>query len=211
MNATITQFEPVEYQLAKRTFWTVYKSQTKNQHPVVLPKNAAILEELIRFWCYDPEVSLNPSKGVILYGEYGSGKTIVMKSLHKMADCFYDKIIHQSVMIPYKLMKSMNPATGQMRMEELLEEWKGHNMIIDDLGYEETGTTANYVHFGTSINVVQEIIRQRYELYQNRGIYTHFTTNKTMDEIQNVYGHGTSTRLMEMCQPVFWRGESLRK
>jgi DNA replication protein DnaC len=53
-------------------------------------------------------------------------------------------------------------------------------------------------------------VRYRYELFKNKGLVTHFTSNKTFSEIEELYGSGTSTRLKEMCHEIHWRGGSLR-
>ena len=91
-----------------------------------------------------------------------------------------------------------------------MEEHKRNHLLIDDLGYEEDDENARVNDFGSKTDIVVEVVRRRYEIYQQFGLLTHFSTNKTTDQIEELYGGGTSSRIQEMCNIQLWHGENYR-
>lgn len=67
------------------------------------------------------------------------------------------------------------------------------NYCFDDLGTE---TTSKY--FGNDCNVMAEILLTRYDLFKEKGISTHLTTNLTAGEIESIYGNRLRSRMREM-------------
>lgn len=194
------------YAEAREAFWTAYTMQLRCYAPFVHTDNAPIVQQLVRYHTSCPDCALAPHKGLYLYGAYGSGKSALIKSLIAFSATYPHHLMRRPVWIHYKKFKK----TGTS-VDEVLSEWSGYEIVIDDLGYEEDSRTSTTNSYGTITNIVQEVVRYRYEIYQSRGIVTHFTTNKSPEEIRDLYGEGTSTRLKEMCTPLLWRGGSLRK
>ena len=64
---------------------------------------------------------------------------------------------------------------------------------FDDLGTE---TTSKY--FGNDCNVMAEILLTRYDLFKEKGIITHITTNLSATEIESQYGNRLRSRMREM-------------
>ena len=203
--------ELLDYNTAKKTFWNCYKdaiSTSGEIKPIINNNNVATYSNLVKYYTRDPATAFNIKKGLFLVGEYGSGKSKVLKALQAMAAAHPGNIIHRPIWSHYKAYKKR--AEDELKLDQLLNEWARYDLIIDDIGYEEDIKTARVNSFGTVVNIVQEIVRARYELYCNTGVITHFTSNKPFREIKDLYGAGTSTRLMEMTTQILWYGENLR-
>jgi len=63
----------------------------------------------------------------------------------------------------------------------------------------------------TQTNVMGQIILMRYELFQNRQVHTHFTSNLTAPQIENYYGDRVRSRLREMCNWIKYKSTSTDK
>lgn len=89
---------------------------------------------------------------------------------------------------------------GEKSLDQYLQK---KPLLFDDLGNEES-TAMSY---GNRINVMENIINARYDLFVNFGIRTFFTTNITSgEEITRIYGLRIRERLREMCN--VWTVES---
>jgi DNA replication protein DnaC len=78
---------------------------------------------------------------------------------------------------------------------------------FDDLGTEETKS-----HFGNKINVMAEIILNRYDNKTAMGWeFTHVTTNLSADEIEQYYGSRVRSRFREMFNAITLNGNDRRK
>jgi hypothetical protein len=62
-----------------------------------------------------------------------------------------------------------------------------HNTIHQSCCFGDLGTEDEVRHFGTQTNVMGQIILMRYELFQERQVLTHFTSNLTAPQIEKYY------------------------
>ncbi len=67
------------------------------------------------------------------------------------------------------------------------------NYCFDDLGSEAASK-----YFGNDCNVMAEILLTRYDIFKEKGIITHLTTNLTATEIEEIYGNRLRSRMREM-------------
>ncbi|MBL7942096.1 MAG: ATPase, partial [Flavobacteriales bacterium] len=75
------------------------------------------------------------------------------------------------------------------------------NITIDELGFECSET----LNYGNRVNVGAELIWARYNLFQDYGIKTHFTTNIiNANDIERLYGEINRGRLREMCNWIYF-------
>ncbi len=123
------------------------------------------------------------TKGLIIRGCRGSGKTMTLKIIQKVLKNF-------SINNTRDVVSEFNQS-GFGGISDFLNY---KNRVFDDLGTEEKG-----LHFGNRIEVFTDLIERRYDLFQNKGIITHFTTNESNKEIQDRYGARAFDRLREMC------------
>lgn len=149
-------------------------------------------------------------KGILLFGNFGVGKTWLMKlfmknqrqvfhvhNAKKIAD-FYEKDGDEAIE-PF-LSKTKNPINDAAAF---YHPYTG--LCLDDIGTED-----RKVNYGNKRNVIGDIIELRYEK-QNTGIWLHGTTNLTVGQIESYYGGRVRSRLREVCNLLELNGGDRRK
>lgn len=129
-------------------------------------------------------------KGCQIIGNPGSGKTflfeVMQRILHPNSAASFGKVNVLEVVMDFNL--------GGHRV---FKRWADKNMLFDDLGTEDKGK-----HYGEYVEVFEKFIQFRHELWLNKGIITHFTSNLTPDEIKHRYGLRCNSRLNQMTQTI---------
>lgn len=140
------------------------------------------------------EMDIDLSKGILLSGPIGCGKTTLMKIMRQMpfnrrnySVISSREIVSEFMLNGYEVLETYSRG--------ILRDHHRHpkNFCFDDLGAE---TTSKY--FGNECNVMAEILLTRYDLYKDQGIITHATTNLTADELEATYGNRLRSRMREM-------------
>ena len=80
------------------------------------------------------------------------------------------------------------------------------HMLFDDLGAEND---INY--YGNKVNVMSDIIIDRYRHFVISDLKSHFTTNLQKEEIQEEYGERVMSRLKQMTNFVMLGGNKSSK
>jgi len=149
--------------------------------------NAKALEAILNYFSGVDTKEAPLSKGLLIRGSIGSGKTMTLKIIQKITKNFAITNIRDIV------------AEFNFNGFEGINDYvKKFERVIDDIGSESNGK-----YYGNDTDVVQELIIRRYELFQSKGLKTHFTTNLgTNDDILSKYGERAYDRLKEMCTLV---------
>jgi DNA replication protein DnaC len=195
--------EPIIYKYtAEALHGALENSITANGKKYVIDKdNEYQVEQLCYYFAGDARFNGNLSRGIMLMGGLGVGKS------HLMSFFFQNQVRC------YR-MASCRQIEGRWNSgePELIEFYSrelgvavnsnkfGHNQIgfcFDDLGVE----TVPSKRFGEEKNVMAEIIMARYENGVPYG-FTHITTNLTADKITALYGDRVRDRLKEMCNLI---------
>ncbi|MCO6175877.1 ATPase [Flavobacterium sp. NRK F10] len=138
------------------------------------------------------QFGLDLSKGILLTGPVGSGKTTlmtIMKYITQKENKFYMRtcrdvsfeFIKEGYEIIHKYSRGSYPQTDCK------------NYCFDDLGVE-----SNLKYYGNECNVMAEIILSRYDLFISKKVITHITTNLSASEIETMYGNRVRSRLRAM-------------
>lgn len=167
--------------------------------PFHIPENErGIIFGILAWFLEDERVAekmdIDLRKGILLSGPIGCGKTTLFKLMQNF---------------PTKRKNFRMISTRQVVSEfmqsgyEVLEKFSRGNFnrdvrspkvyCFDDLGTE---TTSKY--FGNDCNVMAEILLTRYDLFKEKGIITHMTTNLSATEIETQYGNRLRSRMREM-------------
>jgi DNA replication protein DnaC len=77
--------------------------------------------------------------------------------------------------------------------------------------FDDLGTENNLKYFGNECNIIAEILLSRYDLFINKKIITHITTNLSATEIENQYGNRVRSRLRELCNLMAYDRHSTDK
>ncbi len=156
---------------------------------------------------------LNPSfqKGLLIFGNYGNGKTSIMSSIeymmkhYRIPGWFKGSKAHELVT---KFEGIETPSAKQ----EFYSKYGGHRIYLDDVKKEKIAS--NY----GKVDVIREILEKRYD---NKAI-THITCNQREGDAQmNVddalaefgerYGGHIYDRMFEMFNIIEFKGKSFRK
>ena len=152
------------------------------------------------------------SKGVLVIGTVGVGKSALMRVMQKL-------FIESDRRFKWVAGKEFKYLLENYTSSDLLAMYGKEcrmDLYIDDIGL----TAGDFKKYGNSINIISEIIFDRYELYIEKGIRTHISSNLpiTIDKnkfpdvqsLLDIFGERVTDRLKEMCQTIKITGKSLR-
>lgn len=203
---------PLKVEDAKRLFTAIMQRElsVNEKEFVVESINAEIFGELVKYFTGN-ESKLNANKGIYLYGPVGRGKTLIMQSLMVMCAAIEKKLEaagekYSSQKFQIINAKSIVNELAQNKKPEAMKRYYSGVWCIDDFGAED-----GYKLYGNDLNVVGDIIIERYQKYQQSGLLTHATSNIMPEEWKQKYGDRVESRLHEMFNVVKLLGEDKRK
>lgn len=140
-------------------------------------------------------------KGVMFMGHVGVGKTL-------------NSLIFQEVR------RALNaPPVFNVSVKSFEDNYKLHGqdyyseiklqkvLILHDIGLE----SPDFGDFGQKRNLIQDLLFERYDLWQKAKLKTHVTTNLDGPALAKIYDSRLIDRFREMFNFVSVTGESLRK
>ncbi|APY10430.1 ATPase [Seonamhaeicola sp. S2-3] len=168
----------------------------------IYEEDEVVLYKLCIYFIRDFEacekLNIDPNKGILLSGPVGCGKTSLMKLLRHI-------VPHHK---PYELIPARNItfAFNNIGYKTIQEYGNSSFYCFDDLGVETTGR-----HFGKDCNVMGEILLSRYDLFLQRKIRTHATTNLNAQELEERYGNRVRSRMRQLFNLIAFNEQSIDK
>lgn len=177
--------------------------------------NHTVFKALCRYFCdYDSFEKMGAGfslkKGLMICGNVGRGKTTLMglfranqKRSFKMISCreLADRFVGEG--------------------HEMLHIWSKpipvprhiDNFYHTEIGvcFDDLGTESSKKNFGNQVNVMENILMNRYDMGVMPYWYTHVTTNLSGDEIEEFYGTRVRSRMREMFNMLTLSGEDRRR
>lgn len=178
--------------------------------------NREAIKLLCLYFTNDPrfeEAGYSLSKGILLQGPVGVGKSLIMSLLQQnqkqsflLASCIdiANEFVNQSLDQRKSGMNVLARYFGEIP-SPLGGNAYGHRRLgicFDDLGTENV----NAVHFGERKNCMEEIIWSRYR--NGNFPMTHVTTNLSWEQLKEAYGLRVYDRMREMFNPIAWPVEA---
>jgi len=147
---------------------------------------------------YCKKLGIDTSKGILLSGPVGCGKTTLMRLLPYV-------VPHKK---NYHFIPSRNIVFGFNGIGfKIIEDYSDNKVYcFDDLGVEHIGR-----HYGKDCNVMGEILISRYEVFKQKEVLTHITTNLNAEELQDKYGERIRSRMREMFNLISFNTHSRDK
>ncbi len=130
------------------------------------------------------------SKGVMLLGNVGCGKTTMFNTVLDVLRGFQmGFLIHSCLDVEEGFAKS--------GYESLENYGKPYTKAFDDLGFDDV-----VKFYGNEERIMIRVIEKRHRLFIDSNVITHFTTNLGGEEIKARYGDRIHSRLKEMCNII---------
>lgn len=175
------------------------------------PVNDLRMDELLRYFTGNPVKHLNPYKGICLLGPVGRGKTALLKAFTKMCLSIEQELSKRHMPFTprhfeFVETRAIAAEVANEKTTKVLKRWYTGDLCIDDLGAEE-----GLKIYGNKVDVVVDLIMERYRRYSNTGQLTHATTNIPSEKWGERYGARIESRLHEMFNIVRLEGVDKRK
>lgn len=154
-------------------------------------------------------------KGLFLAGNFGVGKTWLMRLFAKNTKQVYEVI--NAKYIADAFTKGKDVAEGEELIEEFVQNKKNafedpdcfyqkfSGLCIDDLGTEDIKN-----NYGNKKNVIGDLIEKRYAK-GTAGIFLHATTNLSAEQLKEFYGGRVISRMRELFNYIELPGKDRRK
>ena len=154
------------------------------------------IQKLICYFLKDEVMAthfnLDLSKGILLSGPVGCGKTTLMTLMRHVAQPNYKFIMKTCRDISFEFIKDGYQTIHKYSNgNNSYSEYR--NYCFDDLGVE-----TNLKYYGNECNVMAEIILSRYDIFISKQVITHITSNLSASEIEAAYGNRVRSRLRNM-------------
>jgi len=162
----------------------------------VTDHNRSILNKLCQYFADDPAFESGDyslSKGIMLIGPVGCGKTFMMKMFSSNPKASFSVIGCQAVSYEY----AKDGIEAVMR-HSAIKRCPDNRFGQDELAtlFDDLGADTERKHYGDRVNAMNEILESRYRL--ERHSMTHLTTNLDGPGIEEYYGLRTRSRCREM-------------
>ncbi|MBA6153086.1 P-loop NTPase family protein [Gelidibacter maritimus] len=173
------------------TYLSVKGKLLFGDHFKIYEEDLEIISKLCHYFIKDrtycKKMDIDPTKGILLSGPVGCGKTTLMRLLRHIVP----------LQRPYEVIPCRNIvfSFNHLGFKTIEDYGNSKSFCFDDLGIEPAGR-----FYGKDLNVMGEVLLSRYELYldSNKRIKTYATTNLGADELEEHYGHRVRSRMREL-------------
>lgn len=202
MNETVNYSEVISWleNKGKNLYGNHFKI-LETDHPIIFKLIAYFMKDEATCFQY----SLNLSKGILLTGPVGCGKTSLMNLMKCLTPAEHKFFVKPCRDISFEFIQDGYQIIHKYSKGKLYES-EPKTICFDDLGTEN-----NLKYYGNECNVMAEILLSRYDLFTTKKLQTHITTNLSATEIQTAYGNRVRSRLREMVNLISYDKTTLDK
>jgi len=162
--------------------------------------NKEIVTQLSLYFSGDSRFKGDLSKGLILFGGVGVGKTSMLKFFQRNQIFSYRLISCRDVETQFALEgdTSIDYYSTNPQIPNNSNPF-GHQVI--GFCFDDLGTESNSKYYGKEKNVIAEILLNRYDNNLPKNS-THITTNLSVKELSDAYGSRVTDRIKEMMNVI---------
>lgn len=172
----------------------------------ITEENQFVLKELLLYFSGNKNFNGSLNKGLFLVGPVGTGKSLFMNVFKK----YTSEILKANSFRVYQtsnIIDSVN-ISGAEYLELFNDNYNNPiTCYIDDISSQNEEVK----HFGTSYNVIEQLLSIRYYVYSRYKKLTHISTNKYPKEMVKIYDKRIVDRMREMFNIIELKGKSFRK
>jgi energy-coupling factor transporter ATP-binding protein EcfA2 len=168
-----------------------------------------IIFQLLVYFLKDVEnaqkYNISLRKGILLSGPVGCGKTSLMSLLRFLLPAETRYIMKSCREVNFEFIKDGYSVIEKYSRQSYVKD------VTKTYCFDDLGTEDNLKYFGNDCNAMAEILLSRYDLFVNRKMLTHLTTNLTGSEMEEYYGLRVRSRLREMFNLIAFDSNSKDK
>ena len=176
-------------------------SRNQNRDFVIDDYNEPVIKQLYLYATNSPDFSGDLSKGIMLQGKFGCGKTLLLETYSMLHNHIVKKFSLNFPILTF--IKSVE--LQEQIMRQSVNMFVHRKLIIDEFGRESKAVQ----DYGNIVRPVSELLSLR----SDAGTLTHGTTNFTLETLssEDFYGAMIGDRLKMMFNFITMKGESRRK
>lgn len=149
-------------------------------------------------------------KGIYLVGDVGRGKTKLMQALQRFTGLLEARMEDNHITYTkrgFKLTtcKAITKQVSDSKGTNVLNQYNTGPWCFDDLGAEDEQKL-----YGNQLNIMADVLTERYVKCQQSGLLTHVTSNIKPNQWEQVYGKRIASRMNEMFSIVLLPGPDHR-
>ena len=194
----------IQYPDARVLLWEILKYLHQTGDIVIEKVNKSTYTNLLKYFICDPSCEFDLRRGIYIWGNVGRGKTYLMRAL---------RILIETIRFDFRKFEIQScrdivfDVTDQKSVQNMRKYFSG-KYCFDDFGYEDTQVKL----WGNELNVMEEIMVNRYDAFVRHGLITHVTTNIPPHQIVTHYeSTRLESRIEEMFNIVELKGDDKRK
>lgn len=173
----------------------------------LIPGVLEIYTELVKYFHGDPGFNGDLTKGILLMGPTGTGKSVAMEIMNTYGQIDDIKFLYEGK--PYRM--NYQIADPQSMISQFLEfSYDGIDtycrrriLCIDEIGTE----SAMVKYYGNTIDVLSHVLAERY----TRKLLTFGTTNYPISVLEKMYDDRIVSRMYSLFNFFVMKGPDFRK